>query len=318
MSWTTDDLVTRARRSGWLPDAGDVAASDLLAWGDECIAEDFTPLLKTGREEFGIAYTDIPLAVGTTRYRLPRRATLRTLRGVTHIDADGYEHPADEVPAMDAWRYEGGGRAYARVYRLEGDEIVLTAAPTSSGESLRVRYYVRASRMVEVSSAAKLTAASDTVTLTVESAPVWLTQVSDADAYIDIVRGDSPFQTIYADLLATDYDAPSVTLDATTPIVVSEISAQTITHARADYVCKRDETCYPPLPQEMHGALSWGIVSRCLEAVGDQRFTAAQARYRGALERLRASAEPRNQDRKPKIINRSSRLRGGGSLRGWR
>jgi hypothetical protein len=318
VAWTTDDLVTAARRSGWLPDASDVAVSDLLAWGDECIAEDFTELLKGGREEFGVVVEDVALTSGTSRYRIPRRASLRTIRGVTFVDSSGAESPADEVPALESWRYSGSryGAASA-TYRFEGDEFVLADATNVSSCSLRVRYYGRASQMIEVSAARRITVAADVETLTLDvtvTPPATLTTVG---ALVDVVRGDSPFPTLYADRQVKSWSSPSVTLEASTPVVVAEVSASGLPGIRADYLCPRDCTVFPPLPQEMHGALSWGLVSRALEATGDQRFALAERRYRSALDRLRNASEPRNQDRKPRIVDHGGRLRAG-RMRGWR
>lgn len=315
MSWTTDDLVTAARRSGWLPDASDVAASDLLAWGDECIAEDFVDLLKTGREEYGITSADVALVSGTARYRLPRRASLRSVRGVSFIDSSGDEAPAEELPAMETWRYSGSRNGSSSAfYRFEGDEIVLAVAPTTSGESLRVRYFQRPSVMIATSAAAPIVNAVSTVSIKYDVTATPPSTLTTANALIDVVRGDSPFPTLYEDLIVASWSSPNVTLDSTTPIVVAEVSSRgspAVPGVRVDYVCPRDSTCYPPIPQEMHGALAWGIVSRALEATADQRFALAERRYRTALDRLRNAAEPRNADRRPRIIDRGSRLRGG-------
>lgn len=314
MPWTTDDLVSAVRRSGWLPSAGDITAAELLAWGDEEIAETFLEMLKTGREERRIAIEDIALVVGTSRYRLPRRSALETVRGITYLDTSGDECAAQEISPLEAWRYAGEryGSA-ATLYYFEGDEIVLPVAPTSSGTKLRIRYHMRSSRMVEVSSGARIASAGSTTSLNVANAPAWLTAVSDTAAWADVVRGDSPFPVLYADRKLTAYATLVATLDSSTPVVVAEISSSNSpTGARRDYLCERDCTVYPPIPQEMHGALAWGIVSRALEAQRDTAGSvAARARCTSSIERLRNAAEPRNQDRKPRIIDQGSRLRAG-------
>lgn len=308
MPWTTDDLLATVRRDGYLPDAFDLSSADLLAFGNDELATTFADVLKTSREEYRVKRYDLPLVSGTTRYRLPRRCLARTVRGISYVDSLGNEGPAIELPALESWRYQANRYGAAQAYYVfEGDELVLPVAPSTAGASLRVRYVQRFPRLVLPSACTPITGPnSPGLSLTVgEDAP---SAVSSTDALIDIVSGDSPFEALYTDLVVASYS--STTLALTTAVDVDEISDSSSIGARLDYVCPRDSSCYPPLPQEMHGVLALAIVRRVLEALGDPRVSIAESTLRSRLERSINVAEPRNQDRKPRIIDRGGRLRG--------
>lgn len=315
MPWTTDDLLATVRRDGYLPDASDLSSADLLAFGDDELATTFADLMKTSREEYRVTRDDIALVSGTTRYRLPRRALARTVRGISFVDASGNEGPAVELPALESWRYQANRYGAAQAYYVfEGDELVLPVAPSTSGTSLRVRYVQRFPRLVLPSACSEIAATLSTTGLVIESdAPAAITT---ANAKVDIVRGDSPFPTIYTDLVVGSYVDPALTFAVGSTIVVADISVSTAPGSRMDYVCPRDTACYPPLPQEMHSVLALAIVRRALEALGDPRVSVVESTLRSRLERAVNVAEPRNQDRKPRIIDRGGRLRGG--RRVWR
>lgn len=295
----------------------DMTSADLLTFGDEELATTFADIMKTSREEYRVKRADIPLVVGTTRYRLPRRAMARTVRAVSYVDASGSECPAQELPPLEAWRYEVAQHSNARTfYVFEGDELVLTSAPTSAGSSLRVRYVNRFPRLVLTSACAPIVLAGSTTTITLQTSPP--AAVTTAGTLIDIIRGRSPFDASYEDLIIDSFYAPGpiITLASSTPVDTAEISDVAYVGSDADYVCSRDTTCFPPLPQELHGVLALAIVRRVLEALGDPRVTIAEATLRRHLDRAVNVSEPRNQDRKPRIIDHGGRLRG--ARRMWR
>jgi hypothetical protein len=319
VAWTTDDLLSAVRRSGFLPDAHDLSSSDLLAFADEEAATLLADLWKTSREEHRVSVEDIPLVVGTTRYRIPRRALSRGVRGITYLDTNGDESPAQELSPLEAWRYQTSSGLTASVfYYFEDDEIVLPTAPTSSGTKLRVRYYKRPPRMVAVSSGAAIYQAASATTLYFSAAPP--SAVRSIGAYVDIVRGDSPFPAIYEDLIVDNY-LGGVTFDVvftTSSIDTDDISTSGTDGARVDYLVPRDCTVYPPLPQELHPVLVSAVVRRAMGALRDRDGAElAEADLRARREAAINVLEPRNADRKPRIISRSGALRGRGGQRGW-
>lgn len=309
MAWTTTELLAAVRRSGYLPDASDLTDADLLAFGDEELADRFTELLKTAREEYRVKVTDISIQPGTRRYYLPRRALAGAVRSIVYVDADGTEMPALEVPAQEAWRFAG-----ERHYCFEGDEIVLVASPSTSGAKLRVRYVARLPRLITIDEGARIYKG--------QSGGVELfdppNNLRVGTTLVDIVSGDSPFPTLYADLIVAAWNDPILTF--TTPVEAAtasqtpaggKVAYSYMPSERVDYLVPRDTTVYPPIPQELHGRLALAIEARALYALADPRAPLVEARLERAMSRAVNTIEPRNQDRKPAIINHGSRLRQG-------
>lgn len=313
MAWTTDDLVELARREAWLPDADDLTSANILDFGNGELRGDTGKVMKVAREEHAVMVEDLTLVSGTTNYRLPRRSQARGIRAITFVDSSGRERPSTELPLAEAYAY---GTSYvAGLFFLRGDSLVLPCAPTESGAKYRVQYIRRASRMVPVSSGAIIERAVSTTRLELATTTPGAS-ISTADALLDIVRGDSPFDLSYTDLLSDGMNpggagANILGLDSTTPIVVADVSTGTQIGARDDYVCPRDTTVYPPLPEELHEALGISIAARILESRNDPRAIEKRNSAIRALRSARALLEPRHLDRKPAIIPQGSPLRAG-------
>lgn len=307
MTWLADDLCDDVRRSGFLPDAHDLTDADLLKLGNEELAE-FAKAIRSAREEYRGKTSDVAIVNGTTRYRTPRRAMAGTVRRVAYIDASGNECPAEEVADANAWMFQRTtGAATAMVYRWEEDELVLLQ-PMTSG-SIRFRYTERFPRMVAEADCARLTNGATSTTVTSTGTPGAGTTTAGGKSLVDIIRGDSPFPTLYTDLLVGTYAANVHTFEVGTidPTLVGEIQTP---GKRSDYLAPRDCTPYVPLAIEMHPALSEAVTARAMLALRDpsgaQRLIVAREKLVSGI----ATINPRNADRKPAIIPHGGRLRG--------
>jgi hypothetical protein len=304
--WTTDDLVAAVRRTGWFPDADDMSAADLLAWGNAELRADILSLYKSAREEYGITYVDVPVVVGTTRYRLPRRATARTVRDVFWVASDGVETPGEEIARRDKQAHSATTEC---AFYFEGDHLVMPATPTTASGSWRIGYLEKPSRLVPVADCAPITGSSSTVLVTCSSTP---SAVTTATQYVDIVRGESPFPLLYTDRkVASSVANTSITLDAATPIVQADLVDGTVSGERTDYLCARDTTCYPPIPEELHDLLAVAICARGLEARGDPKAAEKRALVNARIKAATAIVNPRHQERSRPMVNHASALRRG-------
>lgn len=313
MAWTSDDLIASVRRAGFLPDTSDLSSSDILAFADEELLTTVAEAWKGGREERAVTYEDIPVVAGTQRYRIPRRAMGRAVRGVAWLDASGNEGPADEISPLDAWRWSNGGA----IYYFEDDHLVLPYSPTASNESIRVRYVSGPPRLVDVTAAARITQPISTTSfyISTTSPP---SSVSTATALVDIVRGESPFPTLYRDRIISGFAGSTITLSSSTPIVVAEIATSLTVGERADYVCPRDTTVYPQVPKEFWPVLVAATLMRVLDAIGDQAGADRSAARLGmAIKKAQGVTEPRNQGKRAALVNRSSGLRSRTGTHRW-
>lgn len=316
MALTCDDLVAAVRRLAFLPDASDLSATDILAMADDELTTLVFEFIKDAREEYGIAVEDAALSASVLYYRLPRRATERTVRAVTLLDPTGREHPAIEESAAAA--YGLSTDQWNRRYHFQGDSIGFRQFPTA-GWSLRVRYMMRPSKLIAVASGAAVYRGNSTTALDLTGASA--TAGLAASMAADIVRGDSPYDLMYIDRHVTAYTASSsVTFDATTPIVVADfVSRSYQSNARVDYVCARDQTVYPPVTPAQFPVLVAATARRALEEIGDRAGAeVAEATMQARLKAAKAVAQPRNEQGSRAIIGSS--FRGGRAFAGrrWR
>lgn len=316
--FTSDELVEKVARLAFLPDAHELlvnSAAGLLAIADEEIETLISERVKSAREEHWSKFEDIALVPGTLRYRIPRRALGRAVRAISLVNlSNGQVSPLSEIDVAVASAIPGTSSFTVGngVYYIEDDFIVFPLQPPS-GYALRVRYLRRPSRLVPVSSAAAITKATDTTHITLATVPAAL---AAAVSYVDIVRGDAPFDLMYVDLRAKAISVPG-DVQVLDPIVVSDfVNLTTISNDRQDYLCLRDQTVYPQLPAELHPVLESAVVRRVMGAIRD---TAGAEEAQATLQQRASSAsaiiEPRNQDRSRPLVNRFSALRGGSAGR---
>lgn len=314
MAKTTDDLVEDVRSLARLPDAGDPDASGILRFGDAEMVSLLAALMKSAQKEHWMDPVDTAGDGVTTRFKLPRRALDRAYRSVKLVTTQG-----DEIPTTECAPGNTDGARSIQVYYVERDSLVFTKAITSD-YTLRVRVRRRPSQLVAVSACSAITKATSTTALTCSST-TWLAALQVADppvpTYVDIVAGDSPHDLTYLDRLVTAYSGTAVTLDASTPIAVADfVDLTAISNDRVDYVCLRDTTCYPPLPEAGFPALVAGTALRVLQSLGDPNAEKIRAVYQERLATAMQLISPRNDEGGRAIVNRNGGLRSGGGG-GW-
>lgn len=295
-------------------------SAELLALGDDELVTLLTTLTKNAREELWVKYEDTALT-SATRYRIPRRASLRMLRAVSLVDSAGNESPLTGTDATTAaeggltWSWTGVGPARGPAYYLEDDFLVFLGTPPA-GYSVRMRYLRRPSRLIAVASCAAIQKPGSTTILVLSTSQP--DAALAASMYVDIVRGDAPFDLMYVDRKVSAYSASaSITFDSSTPVVVADfVNRDTFTNDRVDYVCPRDRTCYPPLPIELHPVLVSATVRRVLEELRDPGLEAAEQTLKKRLEGATSAVQPRVQTENKRLVNTAAF--GGGGFGGRR
>jgi hypothetical protein len=283
------------RRAAYLPDASDLTDSDLLGFADESMEALLGAAIKSGREGHWLTTTDVTIVTGTISYRLPRRAYARALRGLILVSPEGYEIPMEQVDAFElralyAPTSTAQGTPYQ--YAFEGDFVRIGCTPSSAGWSLRFSYLARPSSLIAVSSCGPITLAAST---TLFKTPTPVPSGFVIGAWLDIIRGTEPFETLYTDRIVADVTGGDITLETSTPIVVADVQSLTVDGER-DYACPRDRTCLPQIPGSFWGALVADTARQCLGALRDSAGEASmQARTAQRLSQAVSAAEPRDQ-----------------------
>lgn len=309
MAYSTDDLVTAVRRLAYLPDASDITAAEILERADEELTTIIADCMKSSREGFWLTHEDQALSPSTTSYQIPRRALGRGVVGVQMVTSDGVAFTIPQIDPVTGWN----GRTVtinSYCYSFQADRIVFPSPPPS-GYSLRVQYLRETNRLVPTSSCAAIVQPVSTTSL--QLASVLTEWTTGTGYYVDIVRGDAPFDLSYVDLLTngTATGPTRLTLAPGTPIVTTDfVSTEDNPNARVDYVCQRDTTCYPPLPIAYQPVLAVAVAAQIAESLKD---TATAEDLGRRLERRRRAAaditEPRNQEGSRPITRTRSPLR---------
>lgn len=313
---TTTDLVADIRvRTAAPATDGLVSDAELLQLADEEMRTELAQILISARSEYWLAVETQTIVSGTAAYRIPDRALGQGLRDVTVYDENDNEWNLVQIPADRRYLYtQPTSNGSPAAFTLDNGKVVLLPTPSTSGYTLRLRYYARPPRLDLLTNCAAILSASSTTSVTLSGTiPTWVTQISDADAYVDIVRGDGMRDAILADGIATDYDTPTLTLDATTPIVVADIaSTASPTGGRVDYLCHAGFTCYPPIPDELQPVLVALGCRAYAEAIGDQAaMQAADAMYRRKAAAARSVLIPRVDGEDLRIVPLGTPLRNG-------
>jgi hypothetical protein len=221
-NYTVDALLLPTlKRRGLLPNTQETLAdTDYLALANDELQSYIVPLILRAREEYLVTSTDIAVVAGTQAYPIPSRAVGGKVRNVQISDATSsttYRQLARVEPEQCPDVGSGGGMWG---YYFQGNNIVLSASPTSGG-TLRVTYHLMPSELVAVAQCAPITsiASLSSKILTATAVSGWATA---ATSY-DVVKAKPGFDTYELENSATrSSNTFTFTDDLDTHIVVGD------------------------------------------------------------------------------------------------
>lgn len=278
-----DELLASVKRSASVP-ASQIRLqdTDILALADEEIQTKLLPMLTELRNEYLVKVEDTALVAGQTVYPIPYRAVGRTLRSVV-IERTGLD--PDTLPYIqpeDAPSYPQLG------FFLRGDKVVLTRAET--GGTLRLYYEVRPSKLVALSSCARIASFSTTEAV-VESVPSTLT----TGASVDVLEARSGHTLLGQDLTLSNVSGTTLSLAVPDGVRVG------------DFIAAAETSPVIMLPPEMHQVLAQATSIRVLEAIGDfESLNAQVTRLAEKMSAVRSLLTPRVRGHANVIINENS------------
>lgn len=302
---TTTDLLADVKRACFLPSDEDTELdADLLSFATSACVLKLAPVLCFKGSEYYVRDKDTALVASEAGYRLPARAVLGKLRDLLIVDAAGVERDVTECNAEDAWRY-GATPGTPVAYYFRGEHVRLLPPPSTAGDSLRMRYYLRRPKLVAVDAAPRITAIDTGARVITASIPSTWTTAST----VDLIRAGGLCDHLGIDLVVSAVDGgfASITLAAALP---SDLAV-------GDYVSLSDEASLVCLPEELYEALVAFTASRQLQASADPRWQVAEGRGKEELAAVAKLFAPRNDGEGPRLINHHSPLRGGRRARRW-
>jgi hypothetical protein len=248
-TFDTTRLIAQVTLKGALPD-GRFSDQEILDLASDALIGEIAPMLIASREEYYIQTKDHSVVAATASYAIPYRAVGSTLREVKLIQdskiIDLFRFDPEDITSTASGPVQG--------FYLAGNNIVLYPTPDSSGDTLRLTYFVRPSTLVPVNETARITAIAGNV-LTASIPTSWTTS-----SVLDLVQGTSGFSLKAMDLACNAVSSSEITLVGTLP---SDLAV-------GDYVTLAGESCFPHIPADAQQLLMHLTVVACLEAMGDQ------------------------------------------------
>lgn len=298
--WAADDFLAQVKSRAQLPDiTGALSNEDILLLADQAMQTEIEPLVLGLKREYWTKVYDEDIVPGTTEYRIFHRAAGAKLRDLLLVDSAGNEYSIPEIAPEQAWRYKQYQANWitSSAYYVQGEHVVLVPAPTQSGYVLRQKYYLRRPRLtIDTDNYAVITGVTGPI-LSVAATPANITTGS----YVDIVRNKP-----YFDIVTVEAE---VALSGVGSIALAETPSSSV--RVGDYVCVADTSYLIPLPVEIQQLLLTATVGKVLMALGDERATREIGVFERDRERVKVLLSPRNEGEAPRVINRSSPIRGG-------
>lgn len=297
MGQTSTDLISNIKLRGSFPTANDLFSNaDYLNILNDEMMNQVVPIITKLNEEFFLTYKDYPLIVGTTTYRIPKRAVGSMLRDVQLISSSGSVTSLSRLFEEDKYSTTQGQLGYY----IKGNQIVLSPTPTDSNYTLRLAYFRRPSKFVLPSACGAITSIDTALNQVVVSAtPSTMT----TGTLIDFVQGDSPY-----DLLEMDSAITSV---AGTTITFSSLPDDL---AIGDYISLAGECCLPMIPEEMIPLLVQSGLCVCLASKKDKSVELELQKLEQMKQTIIGLLSPRVKSNDIKIKSRNSLLN---SFRGY-
>ena len=275
--YTSDDLISAVKRYANVPTAQTTfQPTDFLALADDSIKAKLVPLIIKHCEEFYVRPYDYSVLANTSTYAIPTRAVNMMLRAVQLVDSTNANVliNLDRLNIEDLYMSMSGSRVRMQKngFYLEGNNVVLFPIPLQVGGTLRLKYFIRPSQLVPLSSCAQiLSINTGTNTITCVALPsTW----STANTF-DLVKANPGFECTAIDQLATTVTGATITFTTTLPTNVSV----------GDYICLANQSCIVQVPPELQPLLFQYVVIRVLSAQGDANALKAAIAELEALEK---------------------------------
>lgn len=289
MLYTTTNLVDSIVTRGQFPDSTNTktisSPANLLNLATEELRIKILPMILDVAGDYYVKSLDIPVVANQAAYPLSTRVTGSVLRSIRLVN--GSTDMPFSLLQPDDLPVSQGGTPYG--YYFENNNIVLYDTPTSSGLTVKTRYFLRPSRLEQVSNCA-LISSIDTVNKQVVVASVpssW-----GVGTKLDWISQDVPYALKSLDL--------TITAISSTTITFAALPSDGLV---SDYLALAEYTPLPQIPEEYQPLLSQLVVCKVHEALGNtQGYQMAMADLKICTKNALSLITPRDQSHPKKIV----------------
>lgn len=291
--YTTTGLLASIRRRASIPTTSTTggANADLLAYANEELRLGLVAEILRLREGYFKRDSDTTLTSSTT-YRIPSRAIGGKLAAVQLLDSAGAVI-ATLSEYDDARLADFGVATGIAGYVVEGQNIVLVPASTTTATTLRQKYFAQPNELVS-SGYATISAINTSTNVVTTSAVHGYTTSST----LDLVRATEGFEGLAIDQTPT-------AVGSTTTLTFSSLPTGL---AVGDYVCVARQSPVPQIPSEYHPILAQRVAVAYLEANGAPELDRAVVKLEKMEEAIGIISSPRVDTGLKKLVPRFSPL----------
>jgi hypothetical protein len=242
MSYTTNDLLEIIRAKAFIPSTQSTFTDDdLLALATDEMRDNIVPQIKQCREEYYLVSEDFTVTSEKPYVRIPTRAIGGALREVSRIQGN-QEYNLTRKSVEDR-PYENTSGVTDSFY-IQGNKLYPLRI---SGDTIRLYYYVRPSKLVSTNQAVQVTGI-DRVTGVITTGA--LPSSWGSTGIIDILEKDAGFDLLGRSISAT-FGTGQITV---TP---SDIPIELET---GDWISLEDTSPVPQIPVEFFPYLAQAVV----------------------------------------------------------
>jgi len=297
-TYTNDDLITSIKRRASIPTSQSLFTDeDLMSFADEELQTVIFPMIMSTKGDYFVSNNDTTMTSATS-YDIPSDAVGLKIKDCYFLNANGDQRQLTQVNLSDVtnqyFRLDSGF-----AYYIEGNKVHLYP-DSKTGDTLRIKYYKRASMMVPNDKGAKFTNA-DTANLVFDSVPTsWA--VGDR---LTLTSATPGFST-----LSTSFEILTITLPNIMTLVEDDDDTPIFTAAELvdNWLTQNGDTVIAQITPEAHPILAQAVAVKCLEALGDPGLMTAQAKFQQISDAFIESMTPRADGQAKKIVNRTGHL----------
>lgn len=306
MATTANNLIKRVlRRCFWRTDASTglsdnapLSDADILAIADEEIKGDFAAQAVLYDGAWFYAEKGYSITADKPLYRLPDRL-FGPLIDVTIVDSSGDETSLGRLHHTELGDWPGT-RHRTFDHLIQGDHIKLYPTPSTTADTLFLRYHREPGALVLVANALQVVSTDEAnKQITFGSDPASLWSVND---YVDVI-GNANSQHCLS------YDNKIVGISGGDTVTLFESFAN-LGIAAGDWVVASGSSPVVQLPNELLSAYVKRVAAECLRAAGEREaFIAEDKAANDAWDDAQRLIEDRNDAEPDSIITHNSLIR---------
>lgn len=289
-------LISTIKRRAFIPnDQVTFSNDDFLEMATEEINIGLMEQIMEARGDYCVDFVDVAIEQDVLEYEIPNRAHGDKLRSLSVVDGNGDVI----VDTLNQIQLDlPSEMRTANTFFLRNNKVVLDKNLIVPQTFLRMSFYMRPNKLVQVSRAATITSVADngdgTTSLSCPSLPAHFT----SSIQYDIVSNKSPNKIISFDITLAAINLTTKTLTIPT------------THAKdvvaGCYITQAEETIVPNVPTEYHPVIAQKVAVACLEAMGDEQNKQSAERKLAQMEKSVLKIVTNRVEGQPKKIRQTN------------